>query len=157
MKGISLRGRVKWAWALLLSVMVIILMITPISQDIGLGVSRLMNTDVIVIDPGHGGMDGGASSNKGTTEKDINLRIAMYMKELAELDGWKVVMTRETDKSLHKKEEGTIRNQKTQDLIARRELIKETMPMVAVSIHLNSFKQDPSVRGADILSVGTGR
>jgi N-acetylmuramoyl-L-alanine amidase len=60
-------------------------------------VQAITSSDVILIDPGHGGMDGGASSAAGVTEKEINLSIAFYLKELAEADGWKVVMTREEE------------------------------------------------------------
>ena len=119
-------------------------------------VQLITATDVILIDPGHGGMDGGASSDSGTTEKDINLAIAFQIKELAEADGWKVVMTREEDIGLGGSKNKTIRSQKTADLIARRDMIKDVDPTVAVSIHLNSFKQDRSVRGAQTFYPGSG-
>lgn len=119
----------------------------PVYDGLLAKVQLITATDVIVIDPGHGGIDGGASSDAGTTEKDINLAIALQLKELAEADGWKVVLTREDDRSLGEKEK-TYRSQKTADLVARREIIKDVDPTVAVSIHLNSFKQDSSVRGA---------
>ncbi len=125
----------------------ILIAIHPAYDGLIAKVQLVTATDVIVIDPGHGGMDGGASSDGGTTEKDINLAIALQIKELAEADGWKVVLTREDDRSLGEKNK-TIRSQKTADLIARREIIKEVDPTVAVSVHLNSFKQDRSVRGA---------
>jgi N-acetylmuramoyl-L-alanine amidase len=125
----------------------ILIAIHPAYDGLIAKVQLITAADVIVIDPGHGGMDGGASSDDGTTEKDINLAIAFQIKELAEADGWKVVLTREDDRSLGEKNK-TIRSQKTADLIARREIIKEVDPTVAVSVHLNSFKQDRSVRGA---------
>lgn len=133
--------------ALAVIAIAIIIGIHPVYDGLIARVQLITATDVIVIDPGHGGIDGGASSDAGTTEKDINLAIAFQLKELAEADGWKVVMTREDDRSLGDKEK-TYRSQKTADLIARREMIKKVDPTVAVSIHLNSFKQDSSVRGA---------
>ena len=39
---------------------------------------------IIVIDPGHGGMDGGASAADGTDEKNINLAISLYLKKMME-------------------------------------------------------------------------
>lgn len=148
MEKVIRKGKKKWALALFFSAMVMVLLAVPISQNIALKVNQMMNAPVIVIDPGHGGMDGGASSARGTTEKDINLKIGLYVKELAEMDGFKVVMTRDSDMGLHGKEKGSIRSQKTQDLLARKEIIKKTQPLLAVSIHLNSFKQDTSVKGA---------
>jgi N-acetylmuramoyl-L-alanine amidase len=103
--------------------------------------------DVILIDPGHGGMDGGATSAAGLTEKDLSLAIALRLRALAETDGWAVVMTREEDRGLGDGK-GSVRSQKTADLNARAALIKKVKPAVAISIHMNSFRQDPSVRGA---------
>ena len=134
--------------ALLILAVAVVLSIHPIYDGMTAVVHQIVAADTILIDPGHGGMDGGASSADGMTEKDINLAIAFYIKDLAEADGWHVVMTRQEDEGLGDSEKGTIRSQKTADLIARREMIKEVEPAVAVSIHLNSFKQDRSVRGA---------
>jgi len=104
----------------------------------------------IVIDAGHGGFDGGAVSKDGTCEKDINMAIALRLRDLAEDDGWRVVMTRTEDQSLDEgdEERKRIRTRKTEDLRRRKEIIDETKPVLAVSIHLNSFQEDPSVRGA---------
>lgn len=118
-------------------------------------VASVMAGDVILLDPGHGGIDGGAVSSRGVVEKDINLAIAEEVKELAEAAGWRVVMTRETDEALCETS-GTIRSQKTQDLKARRDLIKSTKPEAAVSIHLNSFTANPSVRGIQTFYPGSG-
>lgn len=105
---------------------------------------------VIIIDPGHGGMDGGASADDGTLEKDINLEIAMKLKEIAEEYPVNVVMTRETDISLHSDEGASIKNQKRQDLLKRKEIIDNAQGDLAVSIHLNSFKEDKTVYGAQV-------
>lgn len=106
---------------------------------------------VVVVDAGHGGMDGGAESSDGTAEKDINLRIAQLLQEQLEEQDIRVIMTRETEGALY---EGTsdesIRSRKTQDMYARKALIDETSAALTVSIHLNSFPQDPSVRGAQV-------
>lgn len=104
---------------------------------------------VLFLDPGHGGMDGGAVSSDGTPEKDINLAIALEVRGLAEEYGWQVVMTRETDENLGRTE-GSIRTMKTADLLERREMLCKYQPQAAVSIHLNSFKEDTSVKGAQV-------
>ena len=105
---------------------------------------------LVMIDPGHGGMDGGASCSDGTLEKDINLEIAGKLADAAAEYDCRTVLTRETDAWLCETEEGSIRSRKTADLIARRELIRKYSPDILVSIHLNSFKEDPGVSGAQV-------
>lgn len=106
--------------------------------------------NVLLIDPGHGGMDGGAVSSDGTSEKNINLAISGALKEIAEEYGWEVIMTREDDRWLCENEEGSIRSRKTEDLRARCDMLVKYDPRIAVSIHLNSFKEDPSVNGIQV-------
>jgi N-acetylmuramoyl-L-alanine amidase len=140
--------KIKRNIALIILAAAIVIGIHPVYDEIAYKVQQITNSDIILLDPGHGGMDGGASSAAGVTEKDINLAIALYVRQLAEADGWKVVMTREDDKLLGSGDSKSIRGKKTADLVARRDMIRDIRPTVAVSIHLNSYKQDPSVKGA---------
>ncbi len=55
------------------------------------------NTRVIIIDPGHGGIDPGAVGKAGTLEKDINLSISLFLKGYLEKNGEIVILTRKTD------------------------------------------------------------
>ena len=73
-------------------------------------------TTVIVIDPGHGGMDGGASSPDGVQEKDINLAIAMELAETARSWGAEVIMTRDRDEGLYTDDGRTIREKKRENI-----------------------------------------
>ena len=86
---------------------------------------------VILIDAGHGGIDGGAKSKNGTIEKDINLAIASKLKKKLEDNGYKVYMTREDDSQLD--------NKKAADLTKRCEMKKETKCEAFISIHQNMF------------------
>ena len=101
----------------------------------------------IVVDPGHGGIDGGAESGGGICEKDINLKIAMKVKEKAEAEGWDVLMTRDEDEGLYSEDKGSIRSKKTEDLRKRQEIINSSGADAAVSIHLNSYPSQ-QVKGA---------
>ena len=154
MKRIDFHIKRKWKIALIFFVMAGVISLHPMYEDVISKVQKITSSDILLIDPGHGGIDGGAESDAGVCEKDINLAIALYIKEYAEVDGWKVVMTREEDIGLGDTKSKTIRSKKTADLIARREMIKEVNPIVSVSIHLNSFKQDRSVRGAQTFYPG---
>lgn len=98
---------------------------------------------VIVLDAGHGGMDPGALSNdKNTLEKDINLEIALKLRELLESSGALVILTREDDVSLHEDAPGkTIRQKYNENLKNRKKIIEESNADLFVSIHLNAFEQ----------------
>ncbi|MHC1722025.1 MAG: N-acetylmuramoyl-L-alanine amidase [Aminipila sp.] len=128
----------------------LIIAAVPMYNDVLRSVERITSADVIIIDPGHGGLDGGAESAGGVSEKNINLAIAKELEQLAKVDGWNVVMTRNEDISLGEDAKGTIRSKKTKDLLERKRIICEVEPNVTVSIHLNSFKEDRSVKGAQV-------
>lgn len=95
---------------------------------------------IILIDPGHGGFDGGAKSKAGTIEKDINLSISLKLKENLETKGYKVFLTREVDEALGDNGK-TIKEKKRIDLKKRRDMKKEVNCDVFISIHQNMFPQ----------------
>lgn len=95
---------------------------------------------VIIIDAGHGGIDGGAVGKSGTIEKVINLSIAQKIKAYIEGHGDTCIMVREVDEGLYS-EYGTIRNKKQEDLKKRKDIIREYDADIFISIHLNSFPQ----------------
>jgi N-acetylmuramoyl-L-alanine amidase len=94
---------------------------------------------VIVVDPGHGGPDGGAVSRDGLVEKEIALRIALYLRDYLQEAGALVIMTREDDTDLASPDTSRLRRRKTEDLMRRVELVKEKNADVLISIHLNSI------------------
>jgi len=93
----------------------------------------------IVLDPGHGGADGGAKSDDGLWEKDVTLNISMYLRDYLQQAGATVVMTRETDTDLADADTKGYSRRKTEDLKARAEIVRETKPDVFISVHLNSI------------------
>ena len=94
---------------------------------------KIILKSIILIDPGHGGIDGGAKSKNGTIEKNINLLIATKLKKELENAGYLVYMTREEDSQLDSK--------KVKDLNARCQMKKDTKCDVFISIHQNIFPQ----------------
>ena len=100
----------------------------------------------VVIDPGHGGEDPGKVGINGELEKDINLQIALKVRELLESAGIKVIMTREDDQMLA----GNVSSgKKAADLKERIRIIDEAKADLAVSIHQNSYTS-PDVHGAQV-------
>lgn len=105
-----------------------------------------LNEDVIVIDAGHGGEDPGKVGIGDILEKDLNLQIAKNVKKLLEKEKIQVIMTREDDCMLTG--ENSI-STKAVDMKERVNLINETAPKLAVSIHQNSYS-DSDVWGAQV-------
>ena len=105
---------------------------------------------IIVLDPGHGGIDGGAKSENGVIEKDINLSIALKTKKLLEDKGYKVIMTRSEDVGLYT-EGKKVKEKKREDLGNRVKIKRDTKCDVFISIHQNMFPQK-NCRGAQVWS-----
>ena len=69
----------------------------------------------VIVDAGHGGMDGGATAQDGTVEKDINLSIALKLRDMLDTAGYNVIMTRETDDDISDSSAKSVRRQKVSD------------------------------------------
>lgn len=102
----------------------------------------------IVIDAGHGGIDGGATSCTGVLESHINLDIALRLEDMFHLLGYDTVMIRRTDESIYT-EGNTIASQKVSDLKERVRIVNETPGAILVSIHQNTYP-DSRYRGAQV-------
>lgn len=98
-----------------------------------------LNDDVIIIDPGHGGFDGGAVANDGTVEKDINLCISKNIYEMLNLFGYDVILTRESDKGTDDDNLNSIAKRKVSDLKNRLNFMNSYENGIFVSIHMNKF------------------
>ena len=103
----------------------------------------------IVVDPGHGGMDGGAVGHSGTLEKDVNLAVSKMLCGMLEARGASVSMTRNEDISLHDESANTVREQKRSDLSKRKALAGDDKTDIFLSIHMNKFEQS-QYRGAQV-------
>lgn len=97
---------------------------------------------VIILDPGHGGPDGGASGGD-VLEKDIALSISKMVRDYLQEQGALVIMTREQDEDLAGDVQG-YRARKQADLIQRVSLINDSQADLFLSIHLNAFPSSKS-------------
>lgn len=107
----------------------------------------------IIIDAGHGGEDGGASSASGILEKDINLEIALTLEKLLHQSGFNVVMIRNTDCSIHDESANTTRERKVSDIKNRVEISNSDTDNILISIHQNHFSEN-QYKGAQIFYSG---
>jgi N-acetylmuramoyl-L-alanine amidase len=122
-------------------------MLVSYAQKDVLTINTVMRNKIIAIDPGHGGVDGGASLSQEFHEKNINLDIALKLREHLEEAGAKVVMTRESDVSLEKMS-SLASSRYRRDLDARQNIINSSGADIFISIHSNCFRSSPSTRGA---------
>ena len=88
----------------------------------------------VIIDPGHGGQDGGAVGITGVYEKDLNLQMSMFLKEYFENAGVKVIMTRTEDADT----DGMEGFHKTEDIMNRYYLSQRYPDGIFLSVHMNS-------------------
>lgn len=95
----------------------------------------------VVIDPGHGGEDGGAVAGDGTVESAINLDIARRLDVILTFCGCDTKLLRSEDVSLHDPEAATIRQKKVSDIHNRVKLVQAEAEARLISIHQNHFSQ----------------
>lgn len=107
----------------------------------------------IIVDPGHGGEDGGAISCTGIVESTYNLSISLRLNDLLHLLGYDTKIIRTTDISVYTKAE-TIAQKKISDLKERVRIANETENALLLSIHQNNFS-DNRYSGAQVFYAGT--
>lgn len=100
--------------------------------------NHVSDIPVIIIDPGHGGDDGGALGFHGEKEKDINLSVSRFIHQFCGISGVDSVLTRNDDYMLDAKKNHSL-SKKRSDLIARTEIASDFDNAVFVSIHQNKF------------------
>ena len=91
----------------------------------------------VIVDAGHGGVDGGAVGVTGSVEKDINLSVALRMSDILKLCGVNCIMTREDDVILER--EGIDGSVKGKDIKSRVAVANENPDALFVSVHMNSY------------------
>lgn len=103
-----------------------------------------------VIDPGHGGEDGGAVSDSGVQESHINLAVSLRLEQLLRFAGQPTIMTRREDVSTCDEGLPTLKARKASDLRNRAALVNETENAILFSIHQNSLPSSKVTHGAQV-------
>lgn len=105
---------------------------------------------VLIIDPGHGGADGGAVAEDGSKESEINLSISLKIEKLCGFLGIENVMTRSSEQLEYPKTADTIRKKKIADQKARLAIVNSVPNAVLISIHQNIYPSNMPT-GAQVL------
>lgn len=153
-----MKGRIRYSSLLPVYIMIILGLfivtiggskaVTVLSENIPINGRK-----TVVIDAGHGGVDGGATSCTGVLESQFNLEIAQRLNDLLNLLGVNTVMIRNTDCSVYTEGE-TIAQKKVSDLKERVRIVNSTERCLLISIHQNLFS-DGKYSGAQVFYAPT--
>lgn len=106
------------------------------------------SAQTVVIDPGHGGQDGGAVADDGTEESRINLAVSLQLEKLLRFAGVRTELTRREDGMVCDPGLETMRQRKVSDLHNRASFVNGIPNAVLLSIHQNSLPFSPVTHGA---------
>ena len=155
LKG-TLRGRERRMGLLMAGLVLVAAVVCGRNGGVREAASKQANhTDsrLVIIDAGHGGDDPGKIGVDGVQEKDLNLKMALALRDLLEQQDVEVLMTREDAGGLY--DERTSNN-RGQDMRRRCELINREKPACVVSIHQNSYHEE-SIHGAQVFYYKTSK
>lgn len=145
----------KWGQLYFLTALIVLSVALCLSKTVTVvsEVTPIHRKHCIVIDAGHGGIDGGAISCTGKLESAYNLEIALRLEDLLHLLGYDTNMIRRSDISIYKAG-STISQKKISDLKERVQIVNQTENAVLLSIHQNSFADSRS-NGAQVFYSNT--
>lgn len=127
------KGKLLLIWIILGVVLFLYASSGSYKKDMIAAFSSPADNKIIVIDPGHGGFDSGAVSPSGVREDELNLKVALKLKQYLSQHNASVILTRETNDSLA--------SRKSEDMRKRVQIIRDSNPDIVVSIHMNKFPQ----------------
>ena len=131
----------------LYSILCFMICFAIVGISVCLSVNAPKSVRTIVIDAGHGGIDGGASGKAtGVSESYLNLIYAKILGKICEEFGFKVVQTRKDMEGLYS-DDASIK--KKSEMKKREEIIDKSNPDIVVSIHMNSFSTS-NTKGAHV-------
>lgn len=107
---------------------------------------RSFDGKTVIIDPGHGGIDGGAVGKNGTLEKNLNMSLSLELRDALKETGYNVILTREKDQLTYNGDE---KNKKKADTKYRLKVAAENPTALFISIHMNYF-EDTTAKGSQI-------
>ena len=143
-------------WPIYLSIICIAILVISLGDRAVYVIADAMPVPVehvIVIDAGHGGEDGGATSCTGKLESELNLEIALRLDSLCHLLGMHTTMIRTTDVSVYT-EGSTLAAKKASDLRNRVRIVNAIPDAILISIHQNTFS-DNRYSGAQVFFADT--
>lgn len=134
---------------ILVAIIVLLIFVSSVGVYYGVKivVARPNLMPIVVIDAGHGGIDGGSVGKlTGVCESNLNLIYAKNLENQLKQMNISCVLTRSDDSGLYDK---NAKNLKRSDMLARKKIIEKYSPTIVISIHMNSFVTS-SAKGAQV-------
>lgn len=123
-------------WALLALLVVQGLVLVQLCSKQFEGKNTSLIDFTVVIDAGHGGIDGGVVASDGTKESSLNLRYANTLGQILQESGFNVLYTRTSEGGLYGL---PTKGFKMRDMRARKKIVEDSRPNLLISIHMNNF------------------
>lgn len=127
----------KYLFTILTEVIVFILLTIILPCPIFAPKAAIPKLPIILLDPGHGGYDGGTHDHQGLLEKNIVLTFGFLLKDELEKYHFSVYLTRATDRELSEFAPYQGTRQGT-DLLARSMMIDKYQANILISLHINA-------------------
>lgn len=140
------RKEVLWCAGVMAVLLLVIVAVYPAARPAW--TPEISSQPILILDAGHGGMDGGAVSSSGIVESDLNLEITKRLALLMVFCGQRIAMTRIDSEDLSSDDAATIREKKSSDLKNRVAAINSISNATLISIHQNTIPGYPAVHGA---------
>ncbi len=119
---------------------IIVLLMVSLIVLFSFSLNANANSTLILVDPGHGGIDGGTGRGQ-LLEKNLNLDISLRTRDWLQKEGFVVKLTRESDTDLSSAYPSPIQSRHKRDLQNRLVMIRKESPALFISIHVNSSTQ----------------
>lgn len=147
--------RKRWVGAYCLTILLVLLASHWGSRTVTVLVEKapLESRNILLIDAGHGGEDGGAVSCTGLAESGYNLEISLRLRDLCHLLGYKTKMIRQSDTAVYTTGQ-TLAQKKASDLKHRVQIVNAAESAILLSIHQNHFP-DSRYSGAQVFYAKT--
>lgn len=132
---------INYGYYFIIAVVLIVIVFCNVTFSDSAVSSDSVDSPLIIIDAGHGGKDGGAVAPDGTEEQHLNLAIALEMNNYLEKKGYKTLLVRDDNNSIHDVNANTIREQKVSDIRNRLKISESHKNSIYVSVHQNYFTE----------------
>ena len=132
---------INYGYYSIIAVVLIFLVFINATFNVSEATSASESAPLIILDAGPGGRDGGAVAPDGTQEQYLNLSIVLKMNDYLTKKGYKTLLVRDDDNSIHDVNANTIKEQKVSDIKNRLKISENYKNSLYISVHQNYYTE----------------